>query len=144
MRRFLRLRSTDRALLIRSLVMLCAIRMSLWLLPHCLLRRVLMTMARRPIPPRGAQARPDRIVWAVIAASRYIPATASCLPRALAAQVLLARSGHAAQLRLGVALGAHGAFAAHAWVKSGERILVGAPADPSRFVPLPPAQGGIL
>ena len=144
MRKFLQLPATDQALLMRSTVTLGAIRMGLWLLPHRLLRCILSAMTRRKTPSRGAQALPDRIAWAVMVASRYIPSTATCLPRALAAHVLLARSGHAAQLRVGVTRGADGAFEAHAWVESGEKILVGALADPSRFVPLPPAQGGIL
>ena len=143
-RRFLRLPAADQALLVRSAVTLGAVRMGLWLLPHRFLRRILSAVTRREAPPRGAQAPPDRIAWAVMVASRYVPSTATCLPRALAAHVLLARSGHATQLRIGVARGADGAFEAHAWVASGEKILVGALPGPWRFVPLPPAQGGAL
>ena len=144
MRKFLQLPPTDRALLIRSAALLGAVRMGLWLLPHRLLRRVLSAMTRRKARSRGAHGLPDRIAWAVMVASRYVPSTATCLSRALAAYVLLVRSGHVARLRVGVARGADGSFEAHAWVESDGRILVDAPADPSRFVPLPPVPGGAL
>ena len=144
MREFLQLPSTDQALLMRSAAMLGAVRMGLWLLPHRLLRRILRAVTRRQARSRGTQAQPNRIAWAVMVASRYIPLTATCLPQALAAHVLLARSCHVAQLRIGVARSADGAIEAHAWLESGGRILVGALEDVSRFVPLLPVQGMIL
>ena len=119
-------------------------RMGLWLLPHRFLRRILRVVTRRHARPRGTQAPPDRIAWAVMAASRYIPLTMTCLPQALAAQVLFARNGHTAQLRIGVARSVSGAFEAHAWLEADGRILVGALEDVSRFVPLLPVQGRLF
>jgi hypothetical protein len=82
----------------------------------------------------------ERIAWAVGAASRYVP-TATCLSQALAAQVLLARHGHPASLRIGVARGAAGRLEAHAWIESRGRIVIGGTADLARYTPLPALDG---
>jgi hypothetical protein len=77
-------------------------------------------------------------VWAVDAASRLVPGPA-CLSRALAAQALLERRGHRAELRIGFRREPDGRLAGHAWVEtagadvglarpSGERAMGGGPA----------------
>lgn len=76
--------------------------------------------------PRPADAEPLR--WAVDAAGNALGAT--CLPRSLALQWLLARRGVAADLCLG-ARKSGGPLPAHAWVEvSGEPLGAG-PADPA-------------
>jgi hypothetical protein len=50
---------------------------------------------------------------------------ASCLTQALAAQYLLARSGHRSQLRVGVAQDPSGRLLAHAWLVSDGRVVIG-------------------
>jgi hypothetical protein len=100
-----------------------AIRIALWMLPF----RVVRAAAARLIVPRCdiSDPRPavERIVWSVNVASRFIP-RASCLTQSLAAQILLARHGYPAELRLGVAReGAR--FDAHAWVESDGRVVIG-------------------
>src|SRR5438309_451978 len=68
---------------------------------------------------------PDRVVWAVVVASRYVPMS-TCLTQALAAQVLLARRGYSAHLHIGVAKeGAEAKLKAHAWVESDGKVLIG-------------------
>ena len=67
---------------------------------------------------------PERIAWAVELASRYIP-QAACLTQSLAANILLHRAGYGAELHLGVGKDDNGRFEAHAWVESGERVLIG-------------------
>ena len=68
---------------------------------------------------------PDRIVWAVVVASRYVPKS-TCLTQALTAQVLLAQRGFPAQLHIGVAKqGEDKPLEAHAWVESEGRIVIG-------------------
>ena len=66
----------------------------------------------------------DRLVWAVGAASRYVP-RATCLAQALAIQLVLKQSGRQASLHIGVngAEGDH--LDAHAWVVSQGRVLFG-------------------
>lgn len=57
--------------------------------------------------------------------ARLVPG-ASCLTQALALQWLLARAGHASDLRIGVRQDESGAFSAHAWVSCNRRIVLGA------------------
>jgi hypothetical protein len=80
---------------------------------------------RRNLPPAACPgADPVRIAWALRVASRYVPRP-TCLVRALAAHRLLAKHGHASDLRIGVAKSGAAGFAAHAWVECGGTVLVG-------------------
>jgi hypothetical protein len=97
--RFVYLSGSDRRLVIEAALLLGAARLGLWLLPFRVVSRLLDKVQRAHV---GVAAPARRIAWAIDAAARYIPA-ATCLPRALAARALLARHGHAAQLRIGVA-----------------------------------------
>lgn len=55
----------------------------------------------------------------------------SCLVQALALQYLLARSGHACTIRIGVRETKPGRFTAHAWVTCGDVVVLG-----HRYTPL--------
>src|SRR5437867_11533874 len=91
LRKFLRLSANDRRLLVSAALLLGAIRLGLWLLPFQTLRQLLAKMTQHATRLRracalqrfrlpagafggepGAQARdyPDRVVWAVVVASR--------------------------------------------------------------------------
>ena len=50
---------------------------------------------------------------------------ATCLTQAVAAQLLLVRSGHASEICVGVARDSPGAFRAHAWVELKGRVILG-------------------
>jgi hypothetical protein len=65
----------------------------------------------------------EATTWAVHAAVRRMP-WVTCLARALALQRLLARRGHASELRVGVAKAGQD-FSAHAWLVRGDRVLIG-------------------
>ena len=119
--KFLRLSAADRSLLIRSVLLLGATRLALWLLPFSAARRL---FARPPRPRSDARATEDRIAWAISVAQRFVP-QATCLPQALAAEALLTRDGHPAELRFGVLKSDRGRVVAHAWVESAGRIVVG-------------------
>ena len=83
---------------------------------------------------------PDRVVWAVVVASRYVPMS-TCLTQALAAQVLLARRGYSAHLHIGVAKeGAEAKLKAHAWVESDGKVLIGG-SEPGRYTHLLALEG---
>lgn len=60
----------------------------------------------------------------VTRASYFVPG-ATCLPQALAAQWMLRRRGYAAKVVVGVSRGSNAPVAAHAWVMSGNRIVIG-------------------
>src|SRR5881628_1054147 len=103
--KFLNLSAVDRRLLVTAVLLLGAIRLGLWLLPFQTMRRLLTKMTRhatdataRLSSPKSdaidATTRPtrdyqERVVWAVVVASRHVPGT-TCLTQALTAQMLLA------------------------------------------------------
>jgi hypothetical protein len=65
----------------------------------------------------------EKLVWAVETASRCLPGT-TCLPRALAAQALLACSGFPSQIEIVVAKDE--GFRAHAWLLCYGQVILGA------------------
>ena len=66
----------------------------------------------------------DRCTWALTRASRWIPG-ATCLTQALAGQWLLDRMGFGSVVVIGVRPEDGQRLAAHAWLKSGDRFIVG-------------------
>ena len=97
MLKFLRLSSGDRWLLVKSAILLGAIRTALWVLPFGVVRDELCTWEKAAAPKEGLDfGSIARIAWAVRASSRCVP-YATCLTQALATQLLLGRLGYAAQ-----------------------------------------------
>ena len=132
----MRLAPVDRQLLAASVLLAGALRLGLWLLPFGVLRALLAWLVpTQPARPEE-QLAPDRVAWAVMVASRYVP-RATCLAQALATQALLRRAGCPARLQLGAARSERGQFEAHAWVESRGRVVIGGPAA-GRFVPFRP------
>ncbi len=88
---------------------------------------VLLERASVQFRARHPAERPpaSRIVWAIQAASKRVPAANSCLPRALSARFLLARWGYPAELLIGVAKNSDGKLEAHAWVETLGRVVIG-------------------
>ncbi|MDF1701864.1 MAG: lasso peptide biosynthesis B2 protein [Planctomycetota bacterium] len=91
-------------------------RLMLWVLPF----RSSLALARRAAgraPDEGSHVTPAEVEGALAGVGRFVP-SASCLPRALAAGVLLSRREAAVDLLLGTPVGqARAKFAAHAWVE---------------------------
>jgi len=125
----------ERALALEALATLVAARLAVWLLPFATARRLLDRYARFS---RAAPRTSERVAWAVAAAARRLPAPfRDCLPEALAAETMLKRHGAPAELVIGARPApAGGRIEAHAWVLSGERVVVGWLDDLPSFVPL--------
>ena len=135
LRKFLRLPSEDRALLMRSVLLVGAARVALWVLPFNVVRRLLVPDVRRTSPPRATT---EKIGWAISVAKQFVP-KGNCLPQALAAESLLVRDGYPVEFRIGVAKTADGQLEAHAWVESEGRLVVGDLTQGlSTYRPLPP------
>ncbi len=86
---------------------------------------------------RNSAAHPDavaRVAFIVPLLARYVPWRSDCLVQALAGQHWLARSGIPSEIVVGTAKSADGVFEAHAWLRQGERIVLGG--DIARFRPL--------
>jgi len=121
--KFLRLSFNEKILLVRISLLLATTRLSLSLLPFKTLRKVLTAIS--PLIARGGEVwSEDRLVWAVGAASRYVP-RATCLAQALAIQLVLKQSGRQASLHIGVNGVEGNHLDAHAWVESQGRVLFG-------------------
>ena len=143
LRKVFRLLPHERELYVRAFLLVVGIRLILWLLPFSVCRRLLVGGR----PPFGFAASDPQLSPAAIAAAvnrvaRLVPG-ATCLPRALAVQALLRRSGHAAHLRIGIARADAAGIEAHAWIEYGDSIVIGGE-DLARYSQLPalsPAQG---
>lgn len=142
-RKLFGLPSYERWLLLKAVALLWAVRLSLWLLPFAGTRQLLNWASRRS---RRLSVNPtpvERLAWAVGVASRFVPGTAHCLTRALAAKILLARRGYPAKVCYGVLPESTEPFTAHAWVESNGVVVVGGP-DVGRYVRLTASMGSIL
>ena len=127
-----RSRSRDWAavrLLVQCVAMLVAVRVALTVIGLTRLRAKWLPERLPPVEAVPAA----RLARAVRTASRLVP-FASCLTQAQAAQILLARSGIASTVCLGVRETAFGGLAAHAWLLlDGRLILGGEPHEIARF-----------
>ena len=133
MRQFAELPARERKLLLRSVLLVAAVRIALWTLPFRWVR--LVVGERRAVSP-GLTAIPvKRLTWAVQAAARRIPG-ASCLTQAFALQYLMGRAGHGAEVHIGVAKDAARGFEAHAWVEHGGAVVLGDDGELERYAPV--------
>ena len=132
--KFLSLPPADRRLLFQAALLVGAARLGLWLLPFRVVPSLLERLAWLIAQRTSTQIAAERIAWAVVAVCSYIP-VATCLTQALAACALLARYGHPAQLRIGVARAAPGQLLAHAWVELDQQVILGG-AISGRYTPL--------
>lgn len=140
LRSFLRLRQVERRRLLQAGLLMGAVRLALRMLPFRFVRGLLARLA----PAGSPRSAPDEaslkwIPWAVRTAGG--PLSATCLVQALAAQTLLARSGHPAHLRIGVARGEGGLLQGHAWVECQGVIVLGQLPDLGRFTAMPILEG---
>jgi hypothetical protein len=124
MQRAVRMEPVDWLAFCRALLTEAVIRVSL---TTCSAQRVLRWVTTRVERAAGGASMPEqqarRIVWSVKTASRFIPYS-TCLTRAFALQLLLARAGAGSTLRVGVTR-ADDEFAAHAWVERDGVVLIG-------------------
>ena len=141
MLKFLLLPTTEKLLLMEAVFLLITMELGKRILPFRALRRLLPQAADEYAQlSRASYTPPERIAWAVQAASRWTPGARSCLTQALAAQVLLTRRNHTARLHIGVARGERDRFQAHAWVESGGKVLIGE-SGLERYTPLAVLEG---
>lgn len=131
LRKFASLSPSERGLLLRTAILLSAVRLALWLLPF---RRIASVTERNRSRAGKTVTRPDQVAWAVRAVSRYVPKP-TCLVQALTAKVLLENAGFSARLHIGVAKGAAKPFEAHAWVEARGMVITGA-GELERYSPL--------
>jgi hypothetical protein len=116
-------RAKRRAYLREAVLMLMLARVAVRVVPAARL----FAFVDRPMKRvcRFATGDADWVAWAIGESTRFPGLTATpCLPQALAAHVMLRRRGIPSRLCLGVTRH-NDAVAAHAWVETGERSIVG-------------------
>lgn len=125
LRRFLRLQSNERWLLIKAALLLEGIKLAMRLIPFKVLRRLADRAGRTFVRRRSGTLPAQTVAWAVETVSRNTPGEKTCLTQALAAQVLLTRRGYSSLLHIGVVKDENGELLAHAWVECQNEIVVG-------------------
>lgn len=140
-RKFLLLSQADKLLLAQSAFVVVFVTMGLRIFPWLRLQRFLLKLADWQLHFLASnRASANRIAWGVRASSHYVP-KATCLPQALAAQYLLARSAYPADLQIGVTRDKNGKLEAHAWVISENQIIIGNVSNVDQFVSLSHMEG---
>lgn len=129
-------------LIARATVLLIVSRAVLQFLPFSSVRRLLGLVARVGEEIEVDCSGSSRAVWAVRTADCYLHS--SCLVRALAACILLARERRPARLCIGVRQGEGGRLEAHAWVECAGRIVLGQRRDLSEYTPLISVPAGLV
>ena len=120
-RSFLKLNSEDKYILIKSFLLLWIIRIILWILPFPVIQK---TISKFTITSGESHSVPiEKLTWAVVVMSRYVP-KATCLTRALTAQILLAGQNYNSNLKIGVSK-ENGEFEAHAWLEYDNNVVLG-------------------
>ncbi len=138
--RFRALPRREKRLVVEVFLVVAGVRLGLSLLDFRTFCRITGSAKRRLNRiRRGSRFSVDKILWAVEVAGRHIPA-ASCLTQALAADLLLARSGTPVSLRIGVLKNSEGRLDAHAWLESEGRIILGNRSNLSMFSVFPPVE----
>jgi hypothetical protein len=118
--KFFGLPTAEQFLLLRTVILVAAIRAGLWVLPFRVMQRI--TFRTRKIKQTSYSV--EQFIWAVRATSLYVP-RATCLTQAMAAQALLLRAGYNPKVKIGVAKNEKNLFEAHAWLMLGDRVLIG-------------------
>lgn len=134
-RKFLRLPSSKRLLLVEAGLLLVGVQIGIRALSYAKLRRLLGAVLNLSELTGSGTSR-ETIRWAVNTADNLTPGEASCLERALVAEQLLARRGREATLRFGVDIPGR-EMTAHAWIESGDEVVVGG-GNLSKFTNLEP------
>lgn len=130
-RRLFRLRRAEAGLMLTALITLLVVRVYLWRGRYNALRQRIDAIALQK-PQFGEAPLHDlrAVAWSVSAMARIVPG-ASCLTQASAGQILLARRGYGSRVSVSVPSGglSGNSFEAHAWLLSGNCIILGGNAD---------------
>jgi len=114
-------RLKDLPLLLNALFWVCWVRLGLSFSSLEKIREVLLPEV---LSSSNHDLDLNRMAWSVRRISRFIP-MATCLTRAQALQIMLARKGLPTELILGVSRSASKDFLAHAWIEKDGQILIG-------------------
>jgi transglutaminase superfamily protein len=123
--RVLSLSGPEMLFLARCLLVVATVRLGLTLFSYNHVRRLVTRLDAREA---AGIADLRRVAWGVAAAARLVPC-ASCLTQALSGQYILARQGNASKIRIGIERDTGAELKAHAWLMSGNHIVLGGSLD---------------
>lgn len=104
-----------------ALPVVASVRLGLNVLGY---RRLSRIIPENTLFPPASPELAARCRWAVERAAGLVPG-ATCLTQALAGRFLLARRRAGSTITIGVAPKETGGFRAHAWLRSGEQVVLG-------------------
>lgn len=119
---FFKLSNLEKKILIKALMLLWIIRIMLYILPFQTLQNIIKKFISTE-ENKIHSVQIGKLIWAVEVMSAYTP-RATCLTRALAAQILLARYNYSSNIKIGVSKNESG-FEAHAWLEADDKIILG-------------------
>jgi len=120
---FLKLNSTEKFILIKAFFLLLTVRLMLWILPFSFIQKITPRLTDVSGDMKTSEVSIEKLTWAIKVMSIYIPG-ATCLTRALAAQILLARYNYSSNIKIGVFKNGE-EFEAHAWLETEGGIILG-------------------
>jgi hypothetical protein len=128
-------------LLVESALWLVSIKFGLHIFRFQTLREILsIASLMRRFSGEPAQDSLERVVWSIEKSSCYLPRSINCLPRALAAQVMLTQRGHDVEVIIGARRNQQRRLNAHAWVEHQGKVIIGNMKDLSQYSPLKNAE----
>lgn len=133
LRTFLRLSWRQRLSIAEALLLSCAVRLALWLLPFRWIAPALGE--RNAMSFLGSQVYPHHLPLivevgrALSIVERRVPWEYRCLLQAIVGRIMLARRGVDGTLLLGMKKAPSGEVTAHAWVRTGTDTPIGARDD---------------
>lgn len=119
---FFRLSKLEKIILIKALILLWIVRIMLWALPFQTLQTIIKKLNSTE-ENKIHSVHIEKLIWAVEVMSAYT-LCATCLTRALAAQILLAKYNYSSNIKIGVSKN-KGEFEAHAWLESEDITILG-------------------
>lgn len=128
--------NVERLLLLRAFTLLWLCRLALWFVPFGLVTR---WVDRGRLSTAHAEVEARRIAYAVETASRFTP-HATCLVKALAGARLFAEQGRSVRVVIGARKRSE-VVEAHAWLESGEQVVLGNVRDLHSYHPLGQPKG---
>ena len=118
---FLKLSFEDKYILIKSFFLLWTIRIMLWILPFSVIQKIISRFTA--VSGESQDIPLEKLTWAVAVMSSYVP-KATCLTRAITAQILLAGQNYNSNIKIGVSK-TEGNFEAHAWLEADDKVVLG-------------------
>lgn len=120
---FLKLNNSEKIILFKALFLLWIVRIMLWIFPFPIIQKIINKFTLIPEENKLHKIYMEKLIWTIEVMSIYTP-NATCLTRALAANILLARYNYPSNIKIGVSKN-EGEFEAHAWLEADDRIILG-------------------